>query len=498
MHRNCAPEKPKVINGGPRVCTLYAVFVQCGGHQVCDDSRDCCPNHRGRESRLPQTGSAETNHTSGPNRSLERTLSRCRSSASLGGRSTVRSETIRSGYAPFRRLMRPGFGGRTTARADKFMSRMATFAYRFLCRLRAFISRLFPISARAAAPSGPFRGPDILDVRSDGTVRVTRATGPSPVGPRTVADATFINPRAQRLARRAAIFLFEYLDFASVPAHFWPVFEKTYDPAAAMDEFLRAVGCDPELIRRKDAAETRKAQDVIELLVRSGDILHSLAPHVRQIVGRQLESGDYEKVRRVAEVVAHLSAALDFAAPWSGRPVVASFADLLRTLQRMLSEPLAVEPATAASTVSLIGNYTNAQRQFDACVERFAGLSKDLQDSWPREWHGTSQETHLRDHVGNFEAVAETMRVSADLTWENLREGNEALWADIDALDRLLQQAREPSRGPRGARSGRDRRDRPSEPPPGGDDKEKALRYFGFSSAHRPVSKEQLRAAWMA
>ena len=108
------------------------------------------------------------------------------------------------------------------------MGRMGTFAYRFLGRLRAFVSRLFLISTRVAAPSGAFRGPDIIDVSPDGIVRVTRATGPSPLGPRTGADATFTNPRAQRLARRAAIFLFEYLDFALVPAQFWPVFEKTY------------------------------------------------------------------------------------------------------------------------------------------------------------------------------------------------------------------------------------------------------------------------------
>jgi hypothetical protein len=162
----------------------------------------------------------------------------------------------------------------------------------------------------------------------------------------------------------------------------------------------------------------------------------------------------------------------------------------------MLSDPLAVRPTEAASSLSLIANYADAQRQFANCAEKFVALSNALRESWPGEWHGTSQESYLRDHVGNFEAVAETMRVSADLTWENLKEGNEALRADINALENLLQQAREFAGTPRGTGRGEGRRDRGSGRPPGGDDKEAALRYFGFSSTHPPASKRNLREAW--
>jgi hypothetical protein len=86
------------------------------------------------------------------------------------------------------------------------MSRMATFAYRFLNRLRAFLSRLFLFSPRVALSTGAFRGPDVLNVSPEGVVRVTRATGPSPIRPGVVFNATFSTARTQRLARRAAIF----------------------------------------------------------------------------------------------------------------------------------------------------------------------------------------------------------------------------------------------------------------------------------------------------
>lgn len=330
----------------------------------------------------------------------------------------------------------------------------------------------------------------------DGSVRVTRTTGSVPIKPRIVVNANFTNARTQRLARRAAIFLFEYFDFGSVPAQFWPIFDKTYDPAAGMDEFLQAVGCDPMLVRRKDPVETRKAQDVIELLVRSGSILHDLPPDIRRVVGKQLESGDYDKVREIAEVVAHLRAALDFASIWAGRTVVASFADLLRTLQRMLSNPIGIAAAEAASAVTLIVKYSDAQRRYDTCRERFEALSSALRDTWPGDWYGTSQEAELRNYVGNYEAVAETMRVSVDLTWENLNEGNETLRANLNALDDLLQRARDFVGAPHGRDRGGAGTGRSSGTSSAADDKDAALRYFGFSAKKPPRSKLHLREAW--
>ncbi len=182
----------------------------------------------------------------------------------------------------------------------------------------------FGVSARVAATRS-FRSPGILDVGTDGTIRITPITGPALVGPRVVVNASFTNARTQRLARRAAAFLFDHYGFAAVPAQFWPIFERSFDPGKAMNAFLRAVGCDPERVRRKDSGELLKVSEVIELLILSGDILHRLSPEVRRIVGLQLESGDYTKIRNLAEVASNLQAAVDFASPWSGKAVVASF-----------------------------------------------------------------------------------------------------------------------------------------------------------------------------
>jgi hypothetical protein len=99
-----------------------------------------------------------------------------------------------------------------------------------------------------------------------------------------------------------------------------------------MAAFLRAIGCNSDLVRRRDPSELRKAGEVIEFLVRSGDILHRLPPEMRRIVSLELESGNYDRVRELAETVAHLQAALDYASAWTGKRVVASFADLLRTI----------------------------------------------------------------------------------------------------------------------------------------------------------------------
>src|SRR5262249_55786837 len=161
----------------------------------------------------------------------------------------------------------------------------------------------------------------------------------------------------------------------------------------------------------------------IDLLVRSGDILHDLQLDVRRVIGAQLQSGNYATVREVAEKAAHLRAALDLASPWAGRPIVASFSELLRTLQRMLANPLAIDSAEAAAAASLIAHYSEAQRQFDARKTRFASLREALRASWPSEWNGTDHEIRLREHIGNVEDVAEAMEKLPDLSHDRLTEG---------------------------------------------------------------------------
>lgn len=357
---------------------------------------------------------------------------------------------------------------------------------------RWFRGLFFGMSARTAATRRSFSGPGILDVGTDGTIRITPITSPAPIGPRVVANATFTNARTQRLARRAAAFLFDHYGFAAVPAQFWPIFERSFDPAKAMDAFLRAVGCDPTRVRRRDPHELIKAGEVIELLILSGDILHKLSPKVRHIVGLQLESGDYAKIRNLAEVASHLQAAVDFASPWSGKAVVASFSDLLLTIQRMLDNPLSISAADAASAVGLVAKFADAQRRFDAMTERFSALAAALGDTWPDRWRGTSQEAALRKHVGDFERVAESMRSSFDLSFDDLHEGNAFLAGCIAQLEDLFEAARGRDAGDRsrGGHFG----GKTSPPPP--DEKEEALRFFGFSTSLQPKTAQELKSAW--
>jgi hypothetical protein len=117
------------------------------------------------------------------------------------------------------------------------------------------------------------------------------------------------------------------------------------------------------------------------------------------------------------------------------------------------------------------------QRRFDALNERYAALTATLRDAWPEAWRGTERETHLRQHTTDFERVAKSMWSSPDLTVDNLVEGNEFLDRRISDLETLLD-----------ARSGRTKRPL--------DDKEVALRYFGFSVKAPPASKQELRDAW--
>jgi hypothetical protein len=171
---------------------------------------------------------------------------------------------------------------------------------RWLRRTRRIWVILSAATASARSPLHVFRSPDILDVSADGTVHVTKSASAAPRRPKVATSANFDNARTQRLARRAAAFLFEYYGFDVVPGQFWPFLEQSFNPGQAMTAFLRAIGCNPDLVRRCDPEELRKASEVVELLVRSGEILHRLPPVARRIVSLQLEFGDYESIRELA------------------------------------------------------------------------------------------------------------------------------------------------------------------------------------------------------
>jgi hypothetical protein len=157
----------------------------------------------------------------------------------------------------------------------------------------------------------------------------------------------------------------------------------------------------------------------------------------------------------------------------------------------MLDNPIGVAVGDAASAVSLVAHFSDVQRHFDGLDEQYAALIAALRDAWPGAWSGTSRETDLRQHINDFERVANSMRISPDLTLVNLAEGNEFLFNIISMLEALLDaaRARDPGDHTRdGAGGGR------TAPPP--DEKEIALRYFGFSTIAPPTSKQELRDAW--
>jgi hypothetical protein len=355
---------------------------------------------------------------------------------------------------------------------------------RWLRRVRRLCASVLAAAGRASV-SLP-GGPDLLEIGADGSIRVTKPSGPAPLRPRVVANATFTAARTQRLARRAAAFLFDYYDFGAVPGQFWPIFEKSFDPGQAMQAFLLAVGCNPNLVRRRDPEELRKADEVIELLVRSGDILHRLPLEVRRIVSLQFKTGKYKDIRELAETAAHLQTALDYASVWTGKKVIASFAGLLRTIQRMLDDPRAVSAGDAGSAVTLVAHFSEAQSRFDRLAEQYTALVAALRDAWPESWRGTTREAGVQKHAADYHRVAESMRSSADLTLENLVEGNEFLANTIGALEAALEAAKD---------YGGEARDRAhrhhTAPPP--DEMDVALRYFGFSKTAPPASKRDLR-----
>jgi hypothetical protein len=379
---------------------------------------------------------------------------------------------------------------------DKFAKTSLTA--RFAAKCLGLAKRLWAALLAAAAAAKRGRSvidePGIFDVNSETSIKVTTPTGAAPVRPRTdKKSADISSPRAQRLARRAAIFLFDHYEFASVPGQFWPFLDMSFDPGQAMEEFLGAIGCKTELVQRHDPLELRRAAEVIEFLLRSGDILHRLPPEMRRALSLELGSGNYDDVRSIAETAAHLQAALNFASAWSGKPIIPSFAGLLRTIEHMLNNAVAVSADEASQASNLVAKFSDLQRQFGSLNAQYASVVAALRDIWPDAWRGTEREEELRRITTDFEQVAGSMDSSPDLSLDDVTDGIDFLAMRLRELEGLLR-ANPSGKDRKGEGAGAGGTRKPESP----DEKEIALRYFGFSSECPPGSKQALNRAYRA
>jgi hypothetical protein len=292
-------------------------------------------------------------------------------------------------------------------------------------------------------------GADVLRGARGGHSKVRPPSGFGPHhGGGKAPKAPLTHPRVQTVLRNAVFFIFDHCDLGVVPAQFWPFLTATGDPGEAVTAFLRAIGCDPDAIRRGDRREREKAAEIIDFLVMSGDVLDRLSPEVRNVLGQRLEAGDYAVVRDVARVAAELRAALDVEARWRGAKVLPSLQSLLATIRNLAEHPLDATPDDAEHAARLARDYSAAQTDFDESCHRYDGIVSELKNVWPSTgWSGGDEEAALRHACTGFETARDGLRTYADLNIDQVQLALRTLSGHIDELEQLLDRARATAMG---------------------------------------------------
>lgn len=278
-----------------------------------------------------------------------------------------------------------------------------------------------------------------------------------------------IEARVRRLKRRAAIDMIDQIGLAPIPGQLWRFVDAEADPARGVAAFLRALGLDPDRLRRRDRQEAQRANAVLELLFMIDHMFDRVAPPVAAALEARLCSGDYEAVRAAAQVAQTFEQIARLEARWPASHRLAVLNAFLEDVRGGLADPLGVPPPVADHARRVADELGRQMRALDTELREGAALYQSLTQRWPSAWDHQAQ--------GHARATAEAQAAEAHrklLTEAGLRHGEvEALVARIAGANAQLRRLIEAIEG-RAA------------PAPVASDIDLALGFFGFAPGSRP------------
>jgi tetratricopeptide (TPR) repeat protein len=133
-----------------------------------------------------------------------------------------------------------------------------SFVAYFVRRLALAWLRLVPTPIPAEEPRFnpiPLTAADLAHYEPDKSTP-PRGHAPEPAfGGTPGSDRRESHPTLAQLRLRALNQLFDHFGLNMIPAQAWTALDRVGDPVAAFRQLATWVGCDPELVRRKDAAQ---------------------------------------------------------------------------------------------------------------------------------------------------------------------------------------------------------------------------------------------------
>jgi hypothetical protein len=291
------------------------------------------------------------------------------------------------------------------------------------------------------------------------------------------------HPVLQALRDKAIEDLFLWMGLDGVPPQMWDIARVEPDPAAAVAAFVRAVGCDPDAVRRRERAALSRLEAAVDALFAWSRAMRPTSDAERRRIQAMLFWADADEIalfQANAEAIAEILGAYD-ALPGTGR--LARHEALVAALRRIQSDPLALDRRgreaalrQSAELVEATRRYAAVAARFDALVEELAPLTASLPEDDDRA-------ALLRA------AVVQRGDAEADLFGTGESEPRRLLDL-LDGIVSLLDELAEAF----AAASSR-ARDRGAAPGGTASAVDEALRFFGFPPG-RPPDRAAVYAAY--
>lgn len=346
-------------------------------------------------------------------------------------------------------------------------------------------SRLAP-GRRASKRRLDWRG--LFGLRSGDRVATTRIRGEAvsrPFGSGSGAPHRFrasaaTVARIDRMRRAAVLDMFDQVGLAPLPGQLWRFVEAAHDPGVGVGEFLRAIGIDPARITARDAEETERANEVLELLFSIDHVFDRISPPLAAELEARLCSGAYATVRVAAKVVATFETIARMEARWSAEVRLGVLDRFIGEVRAGLADPLAAGDRDAAAAAVSAEVLMRQMVAFDAELHQFHRFAHELEVKWPRPWTGGSPQADARRQATR----------SAEHAHQHLCRDRHLLQHQVDALIAQLASASNVLAGLLDRIDGAGDRVRQRAAADGGhgptSDIDRAFVFFGFPAGTRP------------
>ncbi len=314
--------------------------------------------------------------------------------------------------------------------------------FRFIVRIYRKLWSIIDYTINALDILLPFKG------KSE---KAKTASGVAPSIFRDVNHEVADNPILTELRRRAVIELFDWLKLTHVPAQFWPLLNKHWEPGVAISFFVKSIGCDLEKLRRHDLIEIEKVQSIIDLLAFSEELFGNLSEEQRGYLREKLAAKNYKSALEVAGLLKQVNSISEKAAQVEDSSI-AMAAEFLVVVKRKSNDFVNLNKREIDDLEIIIDDFLHIAGWFAKISQNFISLAKSTNTWFPPEWVDTQKhltlQSIIKDFQSEFYSVSQDVSLSLRdvehktgkirLLWEQLIRLRREADSSADATDEII------------------------------------------------------------